>query len=351
MSELSKPILSICIPTFNRSDCLRELLFNSEKIIKTHGDIVEICISNNASTDSTEELVHEFCERFPINYVCKSENVGSTLNTIDVCKQANGIYRLIIGDDDLLDLNEFNNLINLIKKIKDDERKYWILFNPYKYKKIKNNCVLFLNKIWRIKLFNIIHGYSSISFMGKHALHYSFLDKIMVNDYYYGWPHLALYDYSLSNSRNFKVMVYPVDVVLQNPRDTPIFWKPFDLFKISYNRVLFTYFFNFSKNPIYTILLITRELYSPILIGVFFLSTFDKPRKSLGDLVQILFLNKPLLIKIISFPLLIALALLNFIDKNLILRTMPKRASNKIKSILHHQNVSPKEYDGIARKL
>ena len=60
MSE--KPVLSICIPTYNRADYLRKCL---EAIVGQDGfdERVEVVISDNCSTDDTGKVAGEFAEK------------------------------------------------------------------------------------------------------------------------------------------------------------------------------------------------------------------------------------------------------------------------------------------------
>ena len=53
--------LSICIPTYNRAEYLKEALDSIIKQINdTNRDKVEICISDNASEDNTKELIENY---------------------------------------------------------------------------------------------------------------------------------------------------------------------------------------------------------------------------------------------------------------------------------------------------
>ena len=54
--------LSICIPTFNRGDFLKRLLVDILENERSHE--VEIVISDNASTDNTDEVVEFFKDKF-----------------------------------------------------------------------------------------------------------------------------------------------------------------------------------------------------------------------------------------------------------------------------------------------
>jgi glycosyltransferase involved in cell wall biosynthesis len=65
MEENKQPILSICVPTYNREKCLRRLLDSivfQKEFIDTND--VEVVISDNASTDSTKELVNEYVKKY-----------------------------------------------------------------------------------------------------------------------------------------------------------------------------------------------------------------------------------------------------------------------------------------------
>lgn len=70
-------LLSICIPTHNRSECLKN---NIESIIAQQAfqdNKVEIVIFNNASTDDTDYVASYYSEKYEqINYFASKENMG-----------------------------------------------------------------------------------------------------------------------------------------------------------------------------------------------------------------------------------------------------------------------------------
>ncbi len=92
-----KPILlSVCIPTFNRSGLLRqtlEAIFSQET-----GDGIEVVVSDNASTDDTQKTV----KRFPLTkYFRNDTNTGLDANTLLCLQRAGGEYCWICSDDDV----------------------------------------------------------------------------------------------------------------------------------------------------------------------------------------------------------------------------------------------------------
>ena len=74
--ENKKPLLSICIPTFNRGDLLNDILSKYVDNPQFDND-VEIVISDNASTDSTEDICRRYVEKYSnIRYFKNEENIN-----------------------------------------------------------------------------------------------------------------------------------------------------------------------------------------------------------------------------------------------------------------------------------
>lgn len=64
-----KPLVSICIPTYNNARFLGESL---DSIVNQTYPNKEIIVSDNASTDETEKIVKEYVEKYNIEYYyCK----------------------------------------------------------------------------------------------------------------------------------------------------------------------------------------------------------------------------------------------------------------------------------------
>ena len=106
--------LSICIPTFNRCDHLANCL--NSIILNTHyqKEEIQICISDNCSTDKTEEVVQLARQSVDIVY-CKNErNIGLAGNFLNVVNMADGEFVWIIGDDDLLLPSALGRVVDLI---------------------------------------------------------------------------------------------------------------------------------------------------------------------------------------------------------------------------------------------
>jgi len=97
-----KPVLSICIPTYNRLSYLRELVGSLlPQIDRTKSGAIEILVSNNVSTDGTAA----FCETISRPYFrfwTNEVNIGGDRNFLKCIREAKGTYVWLVGDDDLV---------------------------------------------------------------------------------------------------------------------------------------------------------------------------------------------------------------------------------------------------------
>ncbi len=97
-STINYPILSICIPTYNRGEILAKTL---EGYIKdpAFDESVEIVISDNCSTDCTQELVSKYLIQYKnIKYKRLPENIGPDLNMNMVLSMGRGLYLKLMND-------------------------------------------------------------------------------------------------------------------------------------------------------------------------------------------------------------------------------------------------------------
>ncbi len=95
--EANEILLSICIPTYNRCKILASVL---EQYVSNaeFDESVEIVISDNASTDDTQQVCQEFARSCPnIRYYRNEENIRD-LNFERVISLASGQYIKLIND-------------------------------------------------------------------------------------------------------------------------------------------------------------------------------------------------------------------------------------------------------------
>jgi len=104
--------LSICIPTFNRAEQLRETL---TCLLPQLEEGMEIVISDNASVDETESLVASYMSQYPcITYHRWSENMGADRNYLKIVEQARGEYCWLFGSDDLVEPGSVRKVLKML---------------------------------------------------------------------------------------------------------------------------------------------------------------------------------------------------------------------------------------------
>lgn len=107
MAQARDPLVSVCIPTWNRERLLAGAL--DSVLSQKFGDF-EVIVSDNASSDGTGDLVRA-CRDGRLRYLRNETNVGAPANWIRAAAAARGRYIMIIGDDDLLSPSFLETLV------------------------------------------------------------------------------------------------------------------------------------------------------------------------------------------------------------------------------------------------
>lgn len=160
-----QPILSLCIPTYNRASHLDELLTRIKLQYKTplHGELIELLISDNCSNDNTPAIVSKHIDNgLPINYVRNLENLGMDGNFVQCFKMARGKYIWLLGDDDYLKEGAFDKLLSIL----NSDENYGLVHlqiggNEQKEATVYHNAQKFISEIsnWITYISsNIVHG-------------------------------------------------------------------------------------------------------------------------------------------------------------------------------------------------
>lgn len=102
LAPIDAPVLSICVPTFNRAQYLDSLLHDLAARISELGCSYELLIGDNASDDHTPEVVRRYDGLLSIRYFRRPENVGAYRNLSKLIGAATGRYVVYLADDDLL---------------------------------------------------------------------------------------------------------------------------------------------------------------------------------------------------------------------------------------------------------
>jgi glycosyltransferase involved in cell wall biosynthesis len=112
----ARPLLSICVPTFNRAEHLNRLLASISKEREGVERLVEVCISDNASTDRTQGIIREWKKKMPLSSGRNPKNFGFDVNIVKVTRLAHGRFVWYIGDDDVIVEGALQGFLENLKK-------------------------------------------------------------------------------------------------------------------------------------------------------------------------------------------------------------------------------------------
>lgn len=102
-----QPILSICIPTYNRANDLNHNLTLIESYLEKAGLFDKVClvISNNCSTDETDVVIKHYEDegKICIHYYKQEHNIGAGPNQVYAVEKASTPWVMLLGDDDYLE--------------------------------------------------------------------------------------------------------------------------------------------------------------------------------------------------------------------------------------------------------
>lgn len=135
-----QPLLSICIPTYNRAEVLKEVL-NAYVINEGFDDSVELIISDNASTDHTYDVCLEFVEKYHnIHYYRNEKNILDK-NFPLVLNYGKGHYLKLINDCAIPLSHSLNYMKSKIREYMEEQRPVFFttntIFTTYKKEEIE----------------------------------------------------------------------------------------------------------------------------------------------------------------------------------------------------------------------
>lgn len=112
----NNPLISICIPTFNRAVQLEKCL-NSIFSQIGNDTLFEVLVSNNDSSDSTHDVINKYLNLYNnLTYNKTETNIGADNNIALTIKSSKGRYFILHGDDDYFKENTIYPLMDVINK-------------------------------------------------------------------------------------------------------------------------------------------------------------------------------------------------------------------------------------------
>lgn len=129
--SVDKPLLSICIPTYNRAEYLEQCL---EAIVHQEGfdERVEVVISDNASTDGTQELCKRYTAQFSNIRYFRNDVMEPNLHP--VLQRATGLLRKVTNDTIIYQPGALAYMLGAIEENKEQKPQIYFL-NTGRHKK------------------------------------------------------------------------------------------------------------------------------------------------------------------------------------------------------------------------
>ena len=242
--------LSICIPTYNRAkhlaNCLQSIIS-----IKNHSKLTfEVCVSDNCSTDDTEDVVQRAQKYIAIKYQKNECNLGIPKNFLNVIDMAEGEFAWLIGDDDLLLPTTIDSLSQIFKYYPDVDFFYINSFHlnteyvfafpqPFNTINLPKNMKPFssYSKSGEMNFMDLVNPKISFDFLGGMFLsifrrqnwinNVNVLDKEAITDlrifshFDNTFPHVKIFANAFANSRAC-FQADPLSVCLTGARE----WAP-----------------------------------------------------------------------------------------------------------------------------
>lgn len=121
---MSTPLLSICIPTYNRCEVLKMAL---QSLVSDAAfgasDEIEIIISDNHSTDQTEAVAMAFVTAYPgrIFYHCNESNIGAEANYERALSHGRGEFLRLHNDYLFTRPGSFTEILKIVRTVQQEK--------------------------------------------------------------------------------------------------------------------------------------------------------------------------------------------------------------------------------------
>jgi abequosyltransferase len=117
-----QPLLTIAIPTYNRSTflglCLKRIGEELDSLSEDQRGRVKVYVANNASTDNTAEVIfqHQLIDTEVFEVVHNTENIGAERNVAQCYSSATTPYVWVLGDDDVILPGKLKLVLDILVK-------------------------------------------------------------------------------------------------------------------------------------------------------------------------------------------------------------------------------------------
>ena len=151
-------LLTICIPTYNRSTHVINQLRFLQRDYQPYVDLIDIKVCDNFSDNLHIANIREFHSNYPFFELFVNEiNLGLIGNIYRLLEVSNSKYVWFLGDDDIL----LEGIIdNMIKILNDDSHTYYLFHNHSVFQDDPANCESTIN----------LSGYTNMVENGRNCL-------------------------------------------------------------------------------------------------------------------------------------------------------------------------------------
>lgn len=343
----TQPILSICIPTFNRGRFLDELLQQLAQLDPNTQSNIAVCISDNASTDQTPSIIRKWKSHLTLKEIRQSKNIGGSRNFQAVASLADTPWLVLMGDDDLLCVEGLRKLLCTLTTIESNTWIFANIRNQDGTKLIKKHTPGPYSK-FRFKLDILTTTLlDSLGFMSIHVIPRNSYRYFVTCDIelIYAWPHIGLLFQQLSN---IKLYFFSGCLVLRGGAHGEVTqtWRPNDWLCLMMQKTRLCA----SNRSIFTNLLtISQYLRWPYIRQTLFsLLSDEKPSQLFSQALE--YIDSPNLFPITKVGLRIYISILASVPVSLIriFRTVVKSLLGHPSTPTHPTNV---DTDGVDRGL
>lgn len=236
MENKNNILLSIAIPTYNRENYLGKLLENITRQAETLTGNVEICVSNNGSSDNTAKIMADFESRHPelINYNENPQNMGLDKNMIKVMEMSRGKFVWLLGDDDWVVAGGVKKVFDFLNRQDHEKLGLAVLgHRSYALNKKTGSEIMYYNgikkdkpKIYEIEPVNVIGIDLNNVFMSVLIFNNKFLkgildeEKAMIEKTIgQNYIHLILYNLMFFKFSQLKALKLNEEVITSHERN------------------------------------------------------------------------------------------------------------------------------------
>ena len=119
LNKKPKILLTIGVPTYNRSHILDVFFDKLFVLIESFGTKIEIIVSDNCSSDNTSEVCKKRILKFnkftSFQYFRHKSNIGGVKNLLSILEKCNGEFFMFIGDDDFIDFLGLQKILKILE--------------------------------------------------------------------------------------------------------------------------------------------------------------------------------------------------------------------------------------------